>query len=502
MDLERFMETMGTDGQKIPTVEEREASQPMQKIMPRWLNNVLVMTCTVMTTVLMIIILVPTTTTKVKVATAGRAFGMWYDNTNTFQFKLLAGVCAADMSFIVTTDIHEFHFTLDSAKASHIALEHIDYEHTSSAFLLEHAFNHNGQKPQVVDLPLPRVADISRYHNPTRPSYLRGGALVRYRRSYSPNEIRSVQAMGLEQSPIYLSKGINSRNRARSVSQPRSGGGRNSIRSRERSREKSTSPYCTRTQRVPPSRRDSRSISNDRGRSRSPSVPRICSDSIWKRRRRAMLVEHSKFIWDTVSYISNLKAFFDFAIGCGIPNHIVRKAIEDNDPSDDDISLEDSVVQALTIWWISSNRPAIWKSEKIKQGFVGLHMPGIYACLGKRHPTLDPTPPEPTPQNDPQPGTSGQMSPRPRKYLSLESLAIKLISTEYDFLRELSYLIQTPENAYGLVCMTNLPDETFVYIRQEHTHFGLSVKEIQSRIAFHVLAIWYLQAKGKYHSYA
>ena len=52
------METLGTDGQKIPTVEEREAEQPMQKIMPRWLNNVLVMICTAMTTVLMIIILV------------------------------------------------------------------------------------------------------------------------------------------------------------------------------------------------------------------------------------------------------------------------------------------------------------------------------------------------------------------------------------------------------------------------------------------------------------
>ena len=35
VDLERFLKTMGTDGHKIPTVEEREASQPMQKIMPR-----------------------------------------------------------------------------------------------------------------------------------------------------------------------------------------------------------------------------------------------------------------------------------------------------------------------------------------------------------------------------------------------------------------------------------------------------------------------------------
>ena len=58
VDLENFMETMGTDGQRIPTPEERGASQPMQTIMPRWLNNVLVMTCTAMTTVLMIVIII------------------------------------------------------------------------------------------------------------------------------------------------------------------------------------------------------------------------------------------------------------------------------------------------------------------------------------------------------------------------------------------------------------------------------------------------------------
>ena len=52
------METMGTDGQRIPTPEEREASHPVQTTMPRWLNKVLVMTCTAMTTVLMIVKLV------------------------------------------------------------------------------------------------------------------------------------------------------------------------------------------------------------------------------------------------------------------------------------------------------------------------------------------------------------------------------------------------------------------------------------------------------------
>ena len=84
---------------------------------------------------------------------------------------------------------------------------------------------------------------------------------------------------------------------------------------------------------------------------------------------RNMPVEHSKFLWDIVSYISNLQTFFDFAIGCGIPSHMVRKAIEDNDPSDDDIFLEECVVHALTVWWLSTNRSAIWKSDKNQTGF-------------------------------------------------------------------------------------------------------------------------------------
>ena len=180
-----------------------------------------------------------------------------------------------------------------------------------------------------------------------------------------------------------------------------------------------------------------------------------------------------------MSYITTLKAFCDFAIGCGIPSHIVRRAIEDNYPSDDDISLEEGVVQALTVWWHGSNKPAIWKSEKIRQGFVKLHMPGIHSCLMKKHPTMDPKPPIPNNPSGPYPGTSGQMSTRPDKYLSMEYIALWLKSMEYDFLRELSCLIQIPENAYGIACITNLPDATFVYIRKEHTRFGLSVKKFK-----------------------
>ena len=392
-----------------------------------------------------------------------------------------------------TSGVYKFHFTSDSAQASHVAWKHLDYDHTTNAFLLDHTFTHHSKYPQVVELPLPCVTGFTEFYNPIRPSHLVGGALVRHHRSYSPTEIRSMRTIGLEQSPAYFSRRarpvsrtpsrVSSCSRTQSLSQPRSIISVDGTRSRERSRERTSSLLLSRTQKVPPRRRDSGSASCVGDRSRSPSPPRRrYPEPIWKRQVRTMPVKHSKFIWDIVSYISNLQAFFDFALGCGILSHVVCRAIEDNDPSDEDISFDDCAAQALTVWWLSSDKPAIWKSDRIRQGFVKLHMPGIHSCLIKRHPTMDPNPPKLNNQTGPQPGTRGT------------TLCLK--STEYDFLRELSNLIQTPENACGIACITNLPDATIVFIRQEHTHFGLPVKEIQGRIAFHVLAIWYILAKG------
>ena len=105
-----------------------------------------------------------------------------------------------------TSGVHKFHFTSDSAQASHVALEHLDYDHTTDAFLLDHAFTHRGRHSQVVELPLPREPGFRNYYNPTRPSHLVGGALVRHQRSYSTTEIRSMRTIGLEQSPAYFSR--------------------------------------------------------------------------------------------------------------------------------------------------------------------------------------------------------------------------------------------------------------------------------------------------------
>ena len=123
-------------------------------------------------------------------------------------------------------------------------------------------------------------------------------------------------------------------------------------------------------------------------------------------------------------------------------NNIVRRAIEDNDPSDGEVSLENCVAQALVIWWLSSNRPAVWMSNMVRQGFVKLHMPGIHSCLMKRHPILDPNTQNRNSQNEPQPGPSGQMSKKPDKYQTMEYIVLHLKSYEFDFFKELSGLIR------------------------------------------------------------
>ena len=57
---------------------------------------------------------VPTTSAKVKVVTAGRAFGVRNNKDSTFQFKLPSGICTADVTFMGTSGVPKFHFTSEN----------------------------------------------------------------------------------------------------------------------------------------------------------------------------------------------------------------------------------------------------------------------------------------------------------------------------------------------------------------------------------------------------
>ena len=139
---------------------------------------------------------------------------------------------------------------------------------------------------------------MTRYHNPTRPSHLKGGALVRRKGSYSPNEFRSVQTTGLEQSPAHFTRHPKTMHRAKSVPH------RRYSREREHSREKSPSPYYNKNHRLTPNSTNSRSASRDRSRSKSPSK---CPEQTWPEVFLKIPFEHRMFFRDTVSYITKIQ---------------------------------------------------------------------------------------------------------------------------------------------------------------------------------------------------
>ena len=90
---------------------------------------------------------VPSKSTKMKSATAGKAFGFWNNKDNTFQFKLPPGTCKAEMSFMGVTGIHEFYFSKNSSEASHVSWEDYDYEYKSEAYMLDREFTKCGRHP-------------------------------------------------------------------------------------------------------------------------------------------------------------------------------------------------------------------------------------------------------------------------------------------------------------------------------------------------------------------
>ena len=55
-DLEVFMERIDKNGKRIPTRNETENSVPTKPLLPRWLNNILVVICTVFSTLLILVV--------------------------------------------------------------------------------------------------------------------------------------------------------------------------------------------------------------------------------------------------------------------------------------------------------------------------------------------------------------------------------------------------------------------------------------------------------------
>ena len=58
MDLEAFMERIDKNGKRIPSKSMTDDKTPPKPLLPRWINNILVIISTVVSTILALLVLV------------------------------------------------------------------------------------------------------------------------------------------------------------------------------------------------------------------------------------------------------------------------------------------------------------------------------------------------------------------------------------------------------------------------------------------------------------
>ena len=269
-----------------------------------------------------------------------------------FRFKVPSGTCKAEVTFTGTQGVHEFHFTSHNSEARFVPWAHYDYDYNNEAFLLDLAYAKRGTHPDIVDLPFPRIQGLANFHNPTCPSHLVNGSLVKRRRMYTPNEIRPTP---VQECHRRMHDGPTSFTRAQSVQgHPvnRTPPCRHVTRSLSRSR--SVPPHKLQSRRSPAPRPRSGVASHSRSRSRSPhgNPPRYVSRPAWLVIRDKLSDEDFAFIKDILAYVKGERALLKFAPKCDIPDISLKWAIRNHVNSFTDAIPYDTIEQVFIVWWV------------------------------------------------------------------------------------------------------------------------------------------------------
>ena len=86
--------------------------------------------------------------------------------------------------------------------------------------------------------------------------------------------------------------------------------------------------------------------------------------------------------------MSNLNNFF---AGCGIPQYVWINAQEDSKIEPAEMAEYSAIEQAVSIWWLSNNKPLYWKIEQLQAGFEKLNIEKFFKSMLERHPQMNPS---------------------------------------------------------------------------------------------------------------
>ena len=107
----------------------------------------------------------------------------------------------------------------------------------------------------------------------------------------------------------------------------------------------------------------------------------------------------------------DLNKFFE---GCGIPQNVWTNAQVDSEIEPAEIAEYSAIEQAVSIWWLSSNKPLYWKIEQLQAGFENLNTGKFFKAMLERHPQMNPSFHDiqlDLPENDQAAPSSGQPTP-------------------------------------------------------------------------------------------
>ena len=184
----------------------------------------------------------------------------------------------------------------------------------------------------------------------------------------------------MNQGPAYFTK-----SRSSSVRRPRSYS-RSPSKTLERWRSYSKSPSrspvrcpsirsCTR----------SRSASYTKSRSRSPSHSRSSPRHkayipTWKRQLAQVPGYQKDFLRNVASHLWGMPDLNKFFEGCEIPQYVWKNAQEDSKIEPDKMAEYSAIEQAISIWWLSNNKPLYWKIE-LQAGFDRLNIGKFFKSM-------------------------------------------------------------------------------------------------------------------------
>ena len=92
------------------------------------------------------------------------------------------------------------------------------------------------------------------------------------------------------------------------------------------------------------------------------------------------------FLRNVVSHLKGMPNLDRFFEGCEIPHYVWRYAQEDSKIEPAEVAEYLAIEQAVSIWWLSNNKPLHWKVEHLQAGFERFNIGKFFKSMLERHP--------------------------------------------------------------------------------------------------------------------